>query len=204
IGQMSLQPRQAHVTRLMTLHGAKGLEASVVCLADPTGRWRPTRNYAVDRETTPPRGHFRVCKRIGEHHVEEIARPRAWLEIQEIEKKFEDAEQIRSLYVAATRAKDLFVVSIRKTASGQASGPWAAFDPFVKHRLAERATESASKTAMPADPVALRAELARQAKSRIDRRARAARPSFAAVAVTALSHFESARPAWQQTGKGMT
>src|SRR5262249_5362485 len=204
IDKMSLEPRREHVTRLMTLHGAKGLEAPVVCLADPTGRERPPRNYVVDREATPPSGHFRVCKRIGDYNVEEIARPRGWREMQEIEKRFDDAERVRFLYVAATRAKDLLGVSIRKSSAGRASGPWEALDPFLKHRLPERAVESEPPRALAADSETLRAEIARAEKSRIDRRAHAATPSFEAVSVTALSHSGADRPDRERTGKGMT
>jgi len=203
IEQMSLEPRQAHVARLMTLHGAKGLESRVVCLADPTGRWGQPRNYVVDREATPARGHFRVCKRVGEFRDEEIARPRGWLEMQEIEKRFEEAEKTRFLYVGATRARDLLVVSIRRTAGGKASGPWAAFDPFVKEKLPERSAGQAAASGAPPEAAALEQELSRDRMARAGRRARAAAPSYATLSVTALSHSDSARPAWERTGKGM-
>jgi ATP-dependent helicase/nuclease subunit A len=203
IEQMSLEPGQPHVARLMTLHGAKGLEAPVVCLADPTGKWGGPRNYVVDREATPARGHFRVCKRIKEFRDEEIARPRGWREMQEIEKRFEEAERIRSLYVAATRARDLLVVSIRQTAGGKASGTWAAFAPFVKEELPEGSARPVAAGRAPLTAADFERELSTSRRDRAGRLARAAEPSYATLSVTALSHADSERPAWERTGKGM-
>ena len=55
IEQMSLEPGRPGVVRLMTLHGAKGLEAKVVFLADPTGDGPSGRGYWIDREAKSPR-----------------------------------------------------------------------------------------------------------------------------------------------------
>lgn len=203
IEQMSLEPGRAHVTRLMTLHGAKGLEAPVVCLADPTGKWGHPRNYVVDREATPARGHFRVCKRVKEFRDEEIARPGGWREMQEIEKRFEEAEKTRSLYVAATRARDLLVVSIRQTAGGKASGTWAAFAPFVREELPEGPARPVAAGGAPPVAADFEREFSTSRRNRAGRRARAAEPSYATLSVTALSHAGSERPAWERTGKGM-
>ncbi len=87
--------------RIMTVHRAKGLEFPVVILADITAN--PARSEA-DRHVDPER---RLCalRLIGsapaellEHEGDELAR--------------DEEEGVRTLYVAATRARDLLVVPV--------------------------------------------------------------------------------------------
>ena len=98
-GEAPILEQGSDGVRIMTVHGAKGLEFPVVILADPTSRLhRATAGRFIDSA----RG---VCAlRLGgwapldllEHEEEEIARDRE--------------EGIRLAYVAATRARDLLVV----------------------------------------------------------------------------------------------
>ncbi|MCY4662804.1 MAG: UvrD-helicase domain-containing protein [Acidobacteria bacterium] len=98
-GEAPILEQGSDGVRIMTVHGAKGLEFPVVILADPTSRLhRATASRFIDS----PRG---ICAlRLGgwapldllDHEAEEIARDRE--------------EGIRLAYVAATRARDLLVV----------------------------------------------------------------------------------------------
>ena len=98
-GEAPILEQGSDGVRIMTVHGAKGLEFPVVILADPTSRLhRATASRFIDSA----RG---VCAlRLGgwapldllDHEAEEIERDRE--------------EGIRLAYVAATRARDLLVV----------------------------------------------------------------------------------------------
>ena len=98
-GEAPILEQGSDGVRIMTVHGAKGLEFPVVILADPTSRLhRATASRFIDSA----RG---ICAlRLGgwapldllDHEAEEIARDRE--------------EGIRLAYVAATRARDLLVV----------------------------------------------------------------------------------------------
>ena len=98
-GEAPILEQGSDGVRIMTVHGAKGLEFPVVILADPTSRLhRVTASRFIDSA----RG---ICAlRLGgwapldllDHEPEEVARDRE--------------EGIRLAYVAATRARDLLVV----------------------------------------------------------------------------------------------
>ena len=62
--------------------------------------------------------------------------PPGWDAMCEAEEAFERAEHVRLLYVGATRAEETLVVSIKRTASGKAAGPWAPLDRYLPAMLA--------------------------------------------------------------------
>ena len=134
IEQMSLEPGRPGVVRLMTLHGAKGLEARVVFLAEPAAESFPARNFWIDRSVDPPLGHFRIVQKLARGE-QDLAVPAGWDAMCEQEKAFEQAENVRLLYVGATRAEEQLIVSIKRTASGKAAGPWAALDRHLPASL---------------------------------------------------------------------
>src|SRR5262245_33274640 len=179
IEQMSVEPGRGDVVRLMTVHGAKGLEAPVVFLAEPATDFHGRRNHTIDRGVDPAAGHFRVVRRSdrpGDFGEEEIARPLDWTEKEEAEKRFDEAEKIRMIYVAATRAKEMLVVSVKKPATGKPGGTWALLDPILRADLPETATPSPSVPTSVEDPTAARTLFSERAA---DRRAKAAMPSYA-------------------------
>ncbi len=99
--------------RVMNLHKAKGLEGEIVVLAEHTGKF--------DFKPMSHREQMRDGKRLHLCLSREYAFGRQavvwdghWQEKQAAEKQYLDAEQIRLLYVAATRAKSMLIVNACK------------------------------------------------------------------------------------------
>jgi ATP-dependent helicase/nuclease subunit A len=96
----------------MNLHQAKGLEARVVVLADPSGRNTHPAELHVERGETGAVAHARVVEAgEGWSSSKEVARPIEWDAMAEVVERFEAAEEVRLLYVAVTRAKEELVVA---------------------------------------------------------------------------------------------
>jgi ATP-dependent helicase/nuclease subunit A len=201
IEQMSVEPGRPGVVRLMTLHGSKGLEAPVVLLAEPAADNRHGRNYWIDREREPPLGHFRIAQKVGQRGDVDIALPPGWERMCRTEERFEEAERVRLLYVGATRAKDLLVVSVKRTAAGKAAGPWAALDPYLAADLSLPGPPPAPATA-PAPGLSETLDAART--RRAGARAIAGAATYRVSAVTDIAHAAGRKPAWEATGRGMS
>ena len=203
IDEMSAQPGRGGAVRLLTVHGAKGLEAPVVFLADPRReRDRPVR-FSIDRRGAHARGHWRVIRETENFGVVEIAQPRDWEEMERVEKAFDEAEKTRLLYVAATRAREMLVVSIWKQGKSEnAQGPWCALAPFLTVDLPE-----AAPTPPGPEPTRLRvrpAELEDFREQRRRRRTASAAPTYAVASVTSVVHTTAEKPAWESTGRGLS
>jgi ATP-dependent helicase/nuclease subunit A len=202
IEQMSVEPGRRSAVRLMTLHGAKGLEARVVFLAEPAGDPSRPRDFWIDRSVDPPLGHFRVVKKTGEWSDEEIARPAGWEAMEEAEERFDAAERVRLLYVGATRAEETLIVSVKKGASGKPAGPWAPLDPRISADLP--ATVQAAEAPGPPPRPQISAELDDFRRAWERRSEISARPGYGAVSVTALVHAQTGpAPPREETGRGM-
>ncbi len=127
VESVPLEPGREDVVRVMNLHKVKGLEAAVVFLVDPAGGRAPSADIRVTRDGPQALGYFQMTRRKGDYGVDVLAEPKGWAEHAAIELRFIEAEAKRLLYVAATRAKDLLVVS---QYAGSAKGPW---QPFAAH-----------------------------------------------------------------------
>jgi ATP-dependent helicase/nuclease subunit A len=93
--------------RIMTIHGAKGLEAPIVWLIDANAVPRSAEGYGVAMDwpvdATMPQ-HFSLLGRLGEAGPSRAA-------ILEREKAAAEREELNLLYVAITRAEQVLVVS---------------------------------------------------------------------------------------------
>lgn len=104
--------------RVMTVHGAKGLEAPVVILADATAQ--PSGNQkgeAVYIDAAPDGPVFIHGRAVG-HHVPQTLAIKTRLDATRFE------EYWRKLYVAMTRAEDELYVTGALSAKGKLEGSW--------------------------------------------------------------------------------
>jgi len=126
VEEMGLEVGRGEAVRVMNLHKAKGLQARVVFLADPLLKSNGRVERHIERVgEEEPRGHFRVTRRnrYGAP-FDDLALPPGWEERERREERYLEAEEARLLYVAATRARDLLVVSHYPHAE---KGPWTPF-----------------------------------------------------------------------------
>jgi ATP-dependent helicase/nuclease subunit A len=89
--------------RIMNLHKAKGLEAPIVFLANPTGEYSHTISLAIDRRAGETQGYLAIF-REGKNRGTLIAAHSSWSTQEESEGEFLKWEKSRLRYVAATRA----------------------------------------------------------------------------------------------------
>lgn len=105
-----LLPGRADAVRVMNLHKAKGLEATIVILASPTESGSHSPTVAVRREGARPTGGVEIGSR-NVYQTTVIAQPPGWAAMQATEELFQEAENERLRYVAATRAKGRLLIS---------------------------------------------------------------------------------------------
>ena len=171
---ISVRSESAPAVRVLNLHKAKGLEAPVVFLADPSGESRHSVDLHLDRSADRVRGYLAIYSDNGK-----ILRacPEDWERLEEIEERFLEAEALRLRYVAATRAGAALVISQRETRNQ--SNPWQYFAPDL---ASVKELPDPGETAAPAR---IGVELSDRAVSQAEKdiRARltlAARPTFQA------------------------
>jgi ATP-dependent helicase/nuclease subunit A len=185
VESVPLEPGRTDVVRVMNLHKAKGLEAPVVFLADPCGGFSPRVDVRIVRDGPRANGYFQVAKASptgGRGKV--LAEPADWPTHEAEEQAYLQAEQVRLLYVAATRARDTLVVGRWAGTRGASSRAWSALEPFLG---------GASELPIPAEagvpdakPVDLSPAARRAAEtSRAGAHTRALQASWSVAAVTA-------------------
>lgn len=110
--------QKAAGVRIMTVHGAKGLEAPIVILADATG----TPPSVKDTVFFPPAGEhpfLLYCSRADDHTARSVA-------LREAVALRQGQEYWRNLYVAMTRAEDALYVTGATDEKGPAESSWYA------------------------------------------------------------------------------
>ena len=186
VESVPLEPGRQDVVRVMNLHKAKGLEAPVVFLADPLGGVKTRADIRVVHEGARARGYFRITRQRGDWGVTLLAEPEGWDAHEAAELEYVRAEETRLLYVAATRARDLLVVS-RWAGSRTRQRPWAPFEP---HFGAARELPRPRAVALQPRPLGDLGAPAREAAATI-RQAQheaATAPSWRVESVTATTH----------------
>ena len=113
---------EVNVVRVMNLHKAKGLEAPVVFLAHPYKQVSRSPDYHIHREGNEVTGHFVYTIPTSTFGQKPIGKTLNWEMWEEIESTFLTAEEDRLLYVAATRAESLLVIS---SCGNNSKNPWA-------------------------------------------------------------------------------
>jgi ATP-dependent helicase/nuclease subunit A len=127
---LPLRPGRRDAVRLMNLHKAKGLEAPVVFLADPGHAFEFPVQLRVVRDDGRAKGYLQIVKDSGAWRTTTVGQPAGWAAHAEEEKKYLDAERLRLLYVAGTRARELLIVCRLDESSKNKA--WGEFDGYVQ------------------------------------------------------------------------
>ena len=139
--EMSLSPAGGRAVRLMNLHKAKGLEAPVVILANPKGIEDHEPEQHIERRAggrageaagrqAAPLAYYRFCKPGSYRSKPVLSQCLGWEEKSRDEAAYMEAEEVRLMYVAATRARDLLVVSVYE--DRLTSPAWSAIDERLR------------------------------------------------------------------------
>jgi ATP-dependent helicase/nuclease subunit A len=187
-----LEPGRRDVVRVMNL---KGLEGKVVFLADPVAGVPPRVDRRIVREGAAAKGYFAITKAKGEHgnENETLAQPANWSRLEQDELRFVTAEETRLLYVAATRAREMLVVSEWLGAvRGTATKPWAPLQPYLA------ACTAINPSDRPEETLIVRPDLSPEARSaaaeaRNSRFARITLPDFQTIAISSMAEHSGHR-----------
>ena len=177
-------PGHDDAVRVMNLHKAKGLEATVVILANPgqgISRKRRPNSHTRRGADGEAEAFTTVSVPVGAFHSRTLAQPLDWPEYQSAETRFLDAEEQRLLYVACTRAREELVVA-RKAGKSR----WGIFDAWL-HRNAE--TLQLARDVLPAREKLGRsaAELIAETEAAAAALRTVAEPSYEFASVTELA-----------------
>lgn len=180
---VNMRPAPQRAVRLMNLHKAKGLEAPVVFLAAPTREKDHEVDTHVDRGQASPLSHYRIS---GGARV--VGQPPGWDLASEEEGRFLRGEKDRLLYVAATRARNMLVVS--RYEGNTEADLWAPLHPWLAgaEELPNVEANRVERPRITVNPEEVETEL----HDTLARRDACAVPGYRHLAVTALARFAPA------------
>ena len=177
-------PGHGDAVRVMNLHKAKGLQATVVVLANPAQTVSHTRRLDAHTRRGAKGGaeaFAAVTAPAGPFSSWTLARPLEWAALAQEEVRFLEAEEQRILYVACTRAREELVVARKHGKSC-----WGIFDGWLdRHaralQLAADVPQSRERMARSAADLLAETEAAEAVMSE------GARPSYEFASITELA-----------------
>ena len=186
--------------RIMNLHKAKGLEAPVVFLANPSGKSDHMITLHIQRQGTDAVGYYVITHKTGTYKINLLAIPPGWDTFETEESNYHKAEEDRLLYVAGTRAKNLLVISTYPY--NEDINYWA---PFDQHRDTVQELESpAISEAKIQEKVAVKKKQFDKAQETLGRNiSKIKQQSYFIENVTSLTKTTGDLPVWKRTGRGL-
>ena len=182
-------PGHGDAVRVMNLHKAKGLQATVVVLANPAQTVSHTRRLDAHTRRGARGGaeaFAAVTAPAGPFSSWTLAQPLEWSALAQEEVRFLEAEEQRILYVACTRAREELVVARKHGKSC-----WGIFDGWLDR--------NAKALQLAADVPRSRERMARSAEDLLSETAAAeaamaegARPSYEFASITELAKADAA------------
>jgi ATP-dependent helicase/nuclease subunit A len=112
---------EQNVVRIMNLHKAKGLQAPVVFLAQPAKLVKRSPDRHIRRSADRAVGCWLYSMSKGNYGSKPLGMTLDWPEWEQAETLFQEAEEDRLLYVAATRARNALIISSSKD---NRKNPW--------------------------------------------------------------------------------
>lgn len=194
--QLDVEGRSSGV-RIMNLHKAKGLEAKVVILANPSKANNHPPRLHVERQGNKAKGYLEINKKKGFQNIA-LAQPVNWELYKVEEEKYQKAEEQRLLYVAATRARDtLFISTAAQKSAWEGLELYVLEKDFVKLPSGEADEQSVS---MEHD----RTEFINFEKTRTKRFESIKKSSYIKKTITEISKDSGDTPLREETGKGFS
>ncbi|MBS1112654.1 MAG: ATP-dependent exonuclease beta subunit, helicase and exonuclease [Nitrospirae bacterium] len=186
--------------RIMNLHKAKGLEAPVVFLANPSGKSDHMITLHIQRQGTDAVGYYVITLKTNTYKINLLAIPPGWDTFVTEESNYHKAEEDRLLYVAGTRAKNLLVISTYPY--NEDINYWA---PFDQHRDTVQELESpAISEAKIQEKVAVKKKQFDKAQETLGRNiSKIKQQSYFIENVTSLTKTTGDLPVWKRTGRGL-
>ena len=186
IDGMTLDTGSDNAVQLLNVHKAKGLQANVVFLADPYGG---SRSGGITEHVRRQENEIVVpVLNAYQHNTSVAAAPEAWPQFEAVEAVLEGAEAHRLEYVAATRAKQMLVVSrYHHKNDGYKPGYWRAVDAYCSdHDIPELPAPDSARPEAPT-PHVLR-DLRDHLNKQQDRRATLAQQTYCTATISETAH----------------
>lgn len=200
--EIDLYPWDDQTVRIMNLHKAKGLEAPVVILANPTKSTGFAPSVHISRAGEKPCGYFLIQKRKF-YRNEVLGQPVDWDDFSQKEEKYLEAEENRLLYVAATRAKNLLVVSTYP--DKPTDSPWHLFDKNLTSATVLDDQVSSGMISCEKKVSSLKPKDLEEARIRfLNHESSINLPSYQDAAVTSLVKSSGSYPLREITGRGFS